>query len=637
MARPLCFVVGAPRSGTTLLRVMLAGHPALFSPPEMIIAPFAAMADRKKRLTERFWEKGGLRRAILEIEGCDVDTAKAIEASLDDRTVPEVYAWLTERLGERILVDKCPHIAADPAALERLGRWYPDAKWVWIVRHPGSVTRSVENMPMAEVLLQGYAGDPRDIWFTCNQNAKRFLATVPAANQVLVKYEDLVTDAARPALQRVCDVLGVAWDDALLTPYDGDRMREGPPGARAVGDPNMAGRGRIQPELATKWLETFDPASVGPDTHALARELGYDLGALAPPPITRVTTAIAALLDSVSRLEREMRVPADIDAAEGRRFLLRQMSHSIEMFVEHGDADHPAFHHAEGPIRKQFADCPDTDYLRSAIRTDGSRTYRVWGRVPAGSTYVGILLYRRGGQIGNRLADTAFVAADGTFDVRIAVAEPTGGTWLRADGDETAVIVRQYFEDRAKEVPIEVHVALEGGAAAPGPLDADALAKGLDRAKRNLDATFQRTLGAWKMMSVGALNRFIPIGGEALFPTPDNAYLACWFRLGPDQVMRIRGSRLPKARYVAFTLYNLWMESFDYEQRAVTRNRSQIATAADGSYEIVLSHQDFGHVNGLDTAGHLAGYVLIRALLPEEAVPVPMVEVLYDREFTAGQ
>jgi len=37
------FLLGVPRSGTTLLRVMLAGHPRIFSPPEMLLAPFETM------------------------------------------------------------------------------------------------------------------------------------------------------------------------------------------------------------------------------------------------------------------------------------------------------------------------------------------------------------------------------------------------------------------------------------------------------------------------------------------------------------------------------------------------------------------------------------------------------------------
>ena len=108
----IAFLVGAPRSGTTLLRVMLAGHPRIFSPPEMILAPFTTMAERKARLTERFWEKGGLRRALMELDGLDVDAAKVSEAALDDRTIPEVYQYLFDRLGGRMLLDKCPHLVA---------------------------------------------------------------------------------------------------------------------------------------------------------------------------------------------------------------------------------------------------------------------------------------------------------------------------------------------------------------------------------------------------------------------------------------------------------------------------------------------------------------------------------------------
>lgn len=626
---PLAFVVGAPRSGTTLLRVMLAGHPRLFSPPEMVIAPFATMQERKARLDERFWEKGGLRRALMELEGLDVDAAKAREASFETWTVPEVYRHLTDRLGERTLVDKCPHLVATPEALARLATWYPDARWIWIIRHPGSVTRSVENMPMAEVMLSGYAPDARSIWYFANENVRRFFATIPEERKAFVRYEELVTDA-RPVMERVCAALGVPFDPAVLDPYEGDRMREGPPGARAVGDPNMAGRGRIQPELATKWLEGFDPASVSPETHTLARELGYDLGALAPPPITRVTAAMNALWDTARELEAKIRVPADLDAVEGRRFLLRMVSASVDLFVEEGDVEAPHFHHSEGPTRKMFADNPDADYLRAPIRLGPGRVYRVWGKVPPGTTYVGMLLYRRGGMVGNRLQDTGFVRPDGSFEVRIATEEQPG-VWLRGDGDEVSVMIRQYYTDRATQPPIEAHVE-RIGAAPPGELSPEELARSLDRAKRNLVAVFERTLQGYAFASQMALNRFVALDGEQFFPTPDNRYLLCWYRFGADQVMLLRG-RLPKARYFSFTLYNAWMESFDYTRRVVSLNHRQIQTDPDGNFEIVLAHRDPGHPNWIDTAGHHAGYLLARSLLPEEALPVPTIEVRYAREW----
>lgn len=628
------FVLGAPRSGTTLLRVMLAGHPRLFSPPEMVLAPFATMAERKAKLTERFWEKGGLRRTIMELQGCDVETAKAVEASLDDRTVPEVYAWLQAQLGDRILVDKCPHLAADPAALTRLARWFPDARYVWILRHPGSVTRSIENMPMAEVMLQGYAPDARSIWYHANRHLRDFLGTIPPARQVQVRYEELVTDP-RPSMERICALLGIPFDARLLNPYEGDRMRDGPPGARAVGDPNLAGRGRIEPELATAWLEGFDPASVSPETHLLARELGYDLAGLPEPPIHDVTRALGELLDATRQLETRTDLPADLDQVEGRRFLLRNLAHSLDYFVEYGDPDRPAFHHAEGPTRKSFADNPDADYLRAPIALRDGQVYRVWGRAAPGTTYLGLLLYGKGGRVGNRLTDTDFLRPDGSFEVFIATT-PQAGTTLIGQGDETAVMLRQYFVDRAAEAPVVAHVErVDPGPRADPTLTPERLARGLRLARRNLDATISRTLDALKLAQGAALNRFVPIGGETLFPTPDNRYLVCWYRFGQDQVAFVRG-RLPRARYFGFVLYNAWMESLDYGRSRVHLNHGQVQLGADGSFELALAHGPFPHPNALDTQGHHAGYLLARALLPEEELPVPTFEVRYRREVGKG-
>ncbi len=623
------FVLGAPRSGTTLLRVMLAGHPTLFSPPEMVIAPFATMAERRKKLDERFWEKGGLRRTLMALHGINVDEAKAKESEWEQLTVPEAYQRLTTTLGDRLLVDKCPHLSADPPALQRLARWFPDARWIWIVRHPGSVTRSIENMPMAEVILQGYAPDARSIWYHANLNIQSFLAQIPAERQVRVSYEDLVAKPEAP-LRAITDLLGLAYVPAMAEPYEGDRMRDGPPGARAVGDPNMAGRGQLQPELATKWLAGFDPASVSPETHGLARTLGYDLSDLPPPPLTAVSEAMGALFRRAAEIEQTMSVPDDLDALEGRRFLSRMLAQSLDLFVEDNDADRPAFTHAEGPTRKMFADNPDADYLRAPIRMDAR--YRIWGQIPAGTVYVGMLLYGKGGRVAARLADRHFVRPDGSFEVWISKEQPGGvpeGSWLRADGDETAVFVRQYFTDRAKESGVVLHIE-RLGEIRPDVLDAPTLARKYQLARRNLDGVFLRTAEARKMAQSMALNRFMPIGGEALFPTPDNSYVVMWYRIGADQRMFVRGD-VPKARYWSFVLYNTWMESLEYRHHQVHMNHSRIVHA-DGKYEICLGHKDPGHPNWLDSTGHLAGYLLLRCLLPEGEIPVPVVEVRYERE-----
>ena len=47
---PICFVLGSPRSGTTLLRAMLNMHTDLWAPGELHLANFATMADRAQNV-----------------------------------------------------------------------------------------------------------------------------------------------------------------------------------------------------------------------------------------------------------------------------------------------------------------------------------------------------------------------------------------------------------------------------------------------------------------------------------------------------------------------------------------------------------------------------------------------------------
>jgi hypothetical protein len=631
---PVTFVLGVPRSGTTLLRVMLAGHPGLFAPPEMVMAPFSTMAERKGFLDARFWEKGGLRLALMNLRGCDADEARALEASLDGVTVEEAYAWLIAQLGGRMLVDKCPHLAFQMEWMERLEQRFREPRYLWIQRHPGSVIRSLQNMPMAEVMLQGFGGSAEEAWIRLNTNIRGFLSRIPRERQAVVVYEDLVRDP-RAALEPACRAMGVPFDPALLTPYEGDRMRDGQKGARAIGDPNMAGRGRIEPELATRWLDGWDPASASPALRTLASELGYQLDTLERPPIVRVTAAMDALWDAARALERGIDAPSDIDAVEGRRFLGRMVAAAWDTCVEASDPDRPRFEHAEGPTRKMFADNPDTDYLRATVRLGGGRAYRVTGRSFPDTTYFAVLAYGRGGRVGKQLRDDQVTRRpDGTWEVVVSAEPPAqAGDWLDADLDTEAIIVRQYYTDRARQASVEPRIDFLGEPAPPLPLDAVSLAAGVDRATRMVNAVFRRTLRAHAYARTALLNRFDEIPAGDLFPTPDNRYRVCWWRFGQDQVMLLRG-RLPKARYFNLSLCNQWLESLDYTRLRVTLNDRELVTDADGRFEVAVTHTPVAHPNNLVTGGHAAGFCIARALCADGELPAIDLQVLYLREWT---
>ncbi|MEM9461446.1 MAG: sulfotransferase [Myxococcota bacterium] len=615
---PVVFVLGVARSGTTLLRLMLAGHPRLFSPPELILAPFETMEQRHALLERRFWEKGGLRRTLIELEGLDVPAAKARVAKLREQSIPAVYGQLLGLLGDRILVDKCPHLVSYPQALPRLRQWFPAARFLWIVRNPGSVIRSFQNVNMSERLFEGSPYQSiEQMWREGNALIRDFLATVPAQAWLRFSYEELV-HAPSEVLGRICATIGIDYEPAMATPYEGDRMRSGPKGARAVGDPNTGTRSAIEPALADQWLAGFDHRSVDPSTKALATELGYDLDALPSPAVAQVSDALGGLLDTVRTIESGIELPQDIDDLEGRRFLTRMLAASVETFTEYGDPDWPRFHHVIGPTRKMFGDCPDSDCLRARVQLGEGRVYRVTGRIPPGTTYVGLLLHRRGGRMGHHLEDRQIERdAEGRFVLWVTAGEaPEPGPVLRGHGDETELMVRQYYTDREAEPPIELQIERLGDRPRAAPLDAADYARGLERAGRMLTSTFERITGAYKTITGLPIKQFYTMPGERLFPTPDNTYQVCWYRFGPQQAFIVRG-RLPAARYYSLCLYNAWLESLDYTRHSICLNHGQLRTDDEGRFCVVLADEDPGVPNWLDTAGHHAGYLLARSLLLE--------------------
>lgn len=625
--RPIVFVLGVPRSGTTLLRVMLAGHPRLFSPPEMLLAPFQTMAERHDVLEQRYWEKGGLRRTFMELEGLDANGAKARVDGLNGKRVPEVYQLLQDLIGEdRILVDKCPHLCAAPDALRRLERWFPQAHYLWILRHPGSTIRSFQNVNLAEALAVAY-GEPEELWRRGTATIREFLATVPAERWMRFQYEEMVKNP-EPIMRGICAMLRLDFAPSMLAPYEGERMLTGPSGARAVGDPNTAARDRIEPELADKWLATFDHRKVSADTKALAREVGYDLESVPLPPIVRVSEAISSLLDTVKALEAGIRAPRETDDLEGRRFLLRMLSASIDTFTEYGDPDRPTWHSFIGPTRKMFGDCPDCDYLRAPIRLGSGRVYRLTGAIPENTTYLGIVLHRRGGRLGGHINHRDLkLAPDGRFELFVSKEEQPG-PWLRGDGDETEIVMRQYFVDRHTERPATIHLELLEPQPAPAPLDVAAYAESLDGARKMISGVLARVRKAHETVVALPNKQFYVLPGDGLFPTPDNLYQVCWYQFGPDQAFVVHG-KLPKAAFFSMCLYNAWMESLDYTRFPVNLNHGQLRTDAEGRFTVVLSESDPGVPNWLRTAGHTAGYLLARSLLLEGAPPELIGETVW--------
>ena len=278
---PAAFILSSPRSGSTLLRVMLAGHPNLSSPPELHLLPFATMQEREEELgISQLGE--GLKRAFMNLKNIDAAASQKLVEKLiaENLSVKEVYGMLQQLAGDRLLVDKSPTYASNKETLERAETIFNKPKYIHLVRHPYSVIESFTRMRMDKLIGKGNANPHKlaeSIWNDSNQNILDFAREIDSDRYYLVKYEELVMQP-REIMTGVCDFLGVPFNSAVLTPYTGDRMTDGVyDNSMSLGDPNFRDRQKIDAKLGDKWREIKLPQVLGVYTQQIARQLNYQL------------------------------------------------------------------------------------------------------------------------------------------------------------------------------------------------------------------------------------------------------------------------------------------------------------------------------------------------------------------------
>ncbi|MEC4805692.1 MAG: hybrid fatty acyl-AMP ligase/type I polyketide synthase [Jaaginema sp. PMC 1079.18] len=278
---PAVFILSSPRAGSTLLRVMLAGHPQLFSPPELHLLPFTSMAQREADLALSGLE-GGLVRSLMALYDTDAPSARdlAAEMSRSDLAIPDVYAKLQHAAQPRILVDKSPTYALHRATLDRAEAWFEQPKYIHLVRHPYAAIESFTRLRMDKLMGQD-RGNPyilaEQVWHTCNANILDFSQTLEGDRYLLVYYEHLVKQPEK-VMRQICQFLGIDWAEAAIDPYEGSRMVDGTEAnSLSIGDPNFRDRRQLDPSLADVWQTVKLPRPLGKKAKMLAQQLQYEL------------------------------------------------------------------------------------------------------------------------------------------------------------------------------------------------------------------------------------------------------------------------------------------------------------------------------------------------------------------------
>jgi tetratricopeptide (TPR) repeat protein len=192
-AREPVFIVGFPRSGTTLLDTLLMGH------PDVCVSEEKPMLDAVARSI------GGYER-IAELDEGDLETLRNLYFAQAAEHVPD--------LGGRLLVDKQPFAMVEAPLIHRL---FPSARFLFVQRHPCDVVLScfITRFEPAGALvnfttLKGAAtlfDEMMRFWGQCR--------TILPMIVHRVRYERLVEDA-EPEMRALMAFLGLEWDAAIL-------------------------------------------------------------------------------------------------------------------------------------------------------------------------------------------------------------------------------------------------------------------------------------------------------------------------------------------------------------------------------------------------------------------------------------
>jgi amino acid adenylation domain-containing protein len=279
------FILSPPRSGSTLLRVMLAGNPNLFAPPELELLGFNTLQERKSVFTGRWelWTEGTI-RALMEVFDCDADEAKRRMEECEARglTIQQFYRYLQDAIGSRLLVDKTPSYSLDAATLERAEQDFDQPLYIHLLRHPNGMIRSFEKAKLEQVFFRPEHSFSRRqlaelIYDVCHENIFDLLSRVAPERHLQVRFEDMVKDP-RGQMERLCGFLGVPFDERMLDPY-ADSERKMTDGIHAlskmVGDVKFHEHKSVDAKVAETWRKEVKEDFLGDVTWDTAVRLGY--------------------------------------------------------------------------------------------------------------------------------------------------------------------------------------------------------------------------------------------------------------------------------------------------------------------------------------------------------------------------
>jgi hypothetical protein len=284
--RPV-IVVGCPRSGTTLLQVMLHAHPRIAIPPEnRFLLPayhrrrqFGDLRDPANRRALGQWLVSD-RSTMFRDFGLDpdevVEQVSAAPPTLGS-VLATVFRSYAQRFGKPRWGDKRPSYISN---LDIIRRLFPSAQIVHIVRDGRDCVASLTELAWMDVYRAAA------MWAKSMDHARWAARRLGPESFYELRYERLVTDPVSE-LTALCDYLGEVYEPAMAEPAV----------VAKVAVPRRKKHHALTRRPVTgarigSWADRLEPWEIGLCEAVLGsrlRRYGYEMsGAPAPPVAARL-------------------------------------------------------------------------------------------------------------------------------------------------------------------------------------------------------------------------------------------------------------------------------------------------------------------------------------------------------------
>ena len=307
MSNPCVFIVGCPRSGTTLLRRIVSAHPQIVITPEAHWMPL--WFEQRRGLTpdglltpelvsellahDKFALFGLGRETLMSLVGSGQPISYA-------SFVSGIFDLYGEARGKKAVGNKTPDSVRRIGTLHTL---WPKARFVHLIRDGRDVALSLMNWPNVHTKKPGtfptWKDDPVStaaLWWELNVRRGREAgeALGPGLYREL-RYESLVAHPAQECAA-LCEFLGLAYDEAMLNYHEAFRAAAGQEVVRDR-QPITSGLRNWRAQMPDNDVERFE-AAVG----ILLDELGYTRAFTRPRPVVvEHSTQVRNLLANVPR------------------------------------------------------------------------------------------------------------------------------------------------------------------------------------------------------------------------------------------------------------------------------------------------------------------------------------------------